>query len=59
MALTVIFALTAAFILSLTFVPAMVALLVRGEIAEQENILMRGAGAFMRPCWTSPCAGAA
>ena len=40
MALTVIFALTAAFILSLTFVPAMVALLVRGKISEGENFLM-------------------
>jgi len=40
MALTVIFALTAAFILSLTFVPAMVALLVRGKVAEKENRLM-------------------
>ena len=43
MALTVIFALTAAFILSLTFVPAMVALLVRGKVAENENILMQSA----------------
>jgi cobalt-zinc-cadmium resistance protein CzcA len=41
MALTVIFALTAAFVLSLTFVPAMVALLVRGKVAEEENKLMR------------------
>ncbi|MFL2905832.1 MAG: efflux RND transporter permease subunit [Limisphaerales bacterium] len=49
MALTVIFALTAAFILSLTFVPAMVALLVRGEIAEQENILMRAARRVYAP----------
>jgi cobalt-zinc-cadmium resistance protein CzcA len=37
MALTVIFALTAAFVLSLTFVPAMVALWVRGPVAEREN----------------------
>ncbi|MDP6034470.1 MAG: CusA/CzcA family heavy metal efflux RND transporter [Verrucomicrobiota bacterium] len=43
MALTVIFALTAAFVLSLTFVPAMVALLVRGKVAEQENPMMRAA----------------
>ena len=49
MALTVIFALTAAFILSLTFVPAMVALLVRGEVAEKENILMRGARRIYTP----------
>jgi len=49
MALTVIFALTAAFILSLTFVPAMVALLVRGEVADKENILMRGARQIYTP----------
>ena len=49
MALTVIFALTAAFVLSLTFVPAMVALLVRGEIAEKENALMRTARRVYAP----------
>ena len=49
MALTVIFALTAAFILSLTFVPAMVALLVRGEISEKENVLMRAARRVYAP----------
>ncbi len=37
MALTVIFALTAAFLLSLTFVPAMVAMFVTGEVREKEN----------------------
>jgi cobalt-zinc-cadmium resistance protein CzcA len=37
MALTVIFALTAAFVLSLTFVPAMVALCITGRVAEHEN----------------------
>jgi cobalt-zinc-cadmium resistance protein CzcA len=40
MALTVIFALTAAFLLSLTFVPAMVALLVRGRVQEHEGPLV-------------------
>jgi cobalt-zinc-cadmium resistance protein CzcA len=49
MALTVIFALTAAFVLSLTFVPAMVALLVRGKVAEQENKLMLAARAAYAP----------
>ena len=49
MALTVIFALTAAFILSLTFVPAMVALLVRGKVAEKENILMQSARRLYSP----------
>jgi heavy metal efflux system protein len=37
MALTVIFALVAAFVLSLTFVPAMVALFIRGRVKEHEN----------------------
>jgi heavy metal efflux system protein len=43
MALTVIFALVAAFILSLTFVPAMVALCIRGRVSEGDNVLVRGA----------------
>ncbi len=43
MALTVIFALTAAFVLSLTFVPAMVALGVTGRVRERENIVLRWA----------------
>ena len=37
MALTVIFALGAAFVLSLTFVPAMVAVFVTGRVQEREN----------------------
>ena len=41
MAMTVIFALVAAFVLSLTFVPAMLALCVRGRVTEQENVLVR------------------
>ena len=36
MAITVMLALAAAFILSLTFVPAMIALLIRGKVAEKE-----------------------
>ena len=43
MALTVIFALAGAFVLSLTFVPAMVALAIRGRVAESDNTLMRTA----------------
>lgn len=42
MALTVIIALAAAFAMSLTFVPAMIALLVRGKVEEKENALIRG-----------------
>jgi len=40
MAMTVIFALIAAFVLSLTFVPAMIALFVKGEIKEKESGLV-------------------
>ncbi len=49
MALTVIFALTAAFVLSLTFVPAMVALVIRGRVSEQENAVVRGAKRLYEP----------
>jgi len=41
MAMTVILALVAAFVLSLTFVPAMVALCIRGRVREGDNILIR------------------
>lgn len=43
MAMTVIMALIAALILSLTFVPAAVALLLSGHIEEKENIIVRKA----------------
>lgn len=43
MALTVVMALTAALILSLTAVPAAVALFVRGRVDEKDNRLMRAA----------------
>ena len=49
MALTVLMALTGATLLSLTFVPASVALLVTGRIAERENLFMRGARAIYLP----------
>jgi len=42
MAITVVFALAAAFLLSLTFVPAMAATLLGGRIRERESILVRG-----------------
>ncbi len=41
MALTVIMALTAALILALTFVPASLAIFMRGRVAERENPIMR------------------
>ena len=42
MAFTVVIAITAAMTLSLTFVPAAVAMFVTGRVAEQENRVMRG-----------------
>ncbi|MEK6701752.1 MAG: CusA/CzcA family heavy metal efflux RND transporter [Planctomycetota bacterium] len=49
MALTVIFALVAAFILSLTFIPAMVAILIRGKVTEKDMFLIRWAKAAYEP----------
>jgi len=49
MAFTFIAALLGAMILSITFVPAMVALLVTGRVAERENVLVRAARAVYRP----------
>lgn len=46
MAFTVVLALTSALILSLTFVPAAVALIVRGKVTEKESRLMRGQSGF-------------
>jgi cobalt-zinc-cadmium resistance protein CzcA len=43
MALTVILALAAAFVLSLTLIPALVALLIRGRVRERENAIVRAA----------------
>ena len=40
MAMTVIFALLSAFFLSLTFIPAMIALFVKGHLTEKENALV-------------------
>ncbi len=42
MALTVILALVAAFVLSLTFIPAMVAVGLSGDIRERESVVIRG-----------------
>jgi cobalt-zinc-cadmium resistance protein CzcA len=49
MAFTFIAALLGAMMLSITFVPALVALLVRGRVAEHENRLLRAAHALYRP----------
>src|SRR5829696_7917287 len=49
MALTVIIALAAAFVLSLTFVPAMVAIVVTGRVQETENWFVRALKQLYRP----------
>ncbi len=49
MAMTVIIALATAFVLSLTFVPAMIALLIRGRVEERENRIIRGLKAGYAP----------
>ena len=49
MALTVLMALAGGSILSLTFVPAAVALLVTGKVSEHENWLIRGARRIYAP----------
>jgi len=49
MAFTVVLALTAALVLSLTFVPAAVALFVTGKVEEKESPLMRGARQVYQP----------
>jgi Cu/Ag efflux pump CusA len=43
MALTVLIALMTAFVLSLTFMPAMIAILVTGKVTERDNRFVRGA----------------
>ncbi|GJQ27784.1 MAG: cation transporter [Phycisphaerae bacterium] len=49
MALTVIFALIGAFVLSLTFIPGMVAILIRGRVKEKEVFVVRWAKAGYEP----------
>jgi len=49
MAITVVMALAAAMLLSVTFVPAAVALCVRGKVAEHENRLVYGARRLYLP----------
>ncbi len=49
MAYTVLLALGGAMILSVTFVPAAIAIFMRGKIAEKENFLIRGAKSFYLP----------
>lgn len=49
MAATVIFALIAAFVLSLTFIPALAGILLRGKVSHGETFFMRGARALYTP----------
>lgn len=49
MALTVIFALLSAFIFSLTFVPAMIALFIKGDLKEKENRIVAAATRIYKP----------
>jgi cobalt-zinc-cadmium resistance protein CzcA len=49
MALTVVLALTSALVLSITFVPAAVAVLVGGKVAAHENAVMRAARHLYEP----------
>ncbi|EIK46413.1 CzcA cation efflux system protein [Cellvibrio sp. BR] len=49
MAITVVIALTAALILSLTFVPAAIALIMNGKISEHENRFMQTAKKLYKP----------
>lgn len=49
MAITVVLALVSAMLLSVTFIPACVALLFRNPVKARENVLVRGARALYRP----------
>src|SRR5215217_6724489 len=49
MAMTVLIALAVAFVLSLTFVPAMIAIVVTGRVQEKENVFIRGLKVLYRP----------
>ena len=49
MALTVVMALIGAMILSVTFVPAAIALFITGKVAEKENAVVRSARGLYRP----------
>ncbi len=49
MAFTVVTALVAALLLSITFVPAAIALFVTGKVDERENVFMRGARVVYAP----------
>ena len=58
MALTVVLALFGAMLLSMSFVPAAVALFMNGKVAEEENRLMRWAGGCYKPALRATMANA-
>ena len=49
MALTVLIAVVAAFVLSLTFVPALIAIAITGKVTEKDNLIIRALKAAYRP----------
>jgi len=49
MAMTVIFALIAAFVLSITFIPAMIAIFVKGKVEEKESFIVHKAKGWYEP----------
>jgi len=49
MAITVVIALVSAMILSVTFVPAAIALLFKGPVVEKENLIMKASESLYRP----------
>ncbi len=53
MALTVIIALVAAFVLSLTFVPALISIVITGKVTEEDNLIIRALKAAYRPVLAS------
>jgi len=57
MAFTVVIALVSAMLLSLTFVPAAVAMLVTGRVAEKENRWSAPSSGSTRRCWIAPWPG--
>lgn len=52
MALTVVFALIGALLLSLTYVPAMLSLILRGKVSESESLVIHFAKKWYRPAFS-------
>lgn len=52
MALTVVFALAGALLLSLTYVPAMLSFILRGKVSERESLVIRVARQWYRPAFS-------